>query len=540
MVYKLRILCDCSKLPIKVLLHHHKKTLINIELMKKFLLSILCLMLITSTINFTQAQDYVGSQSCETCHSEKYLDWEASGHPYKFSIIENNNPPTYPDHAVNFQGTWMDSLGDGTHSWADVAGVIGGFGWKARFVGTDGIIIGTAGSSFNDAGMGHNQFNFFGGEEHGWVNYETAHESKKYNYSCFKCHTTGGDTVGTWLPGVEGLGTFTEGGIGCEACHGPGSAHIASPTADNIDRVYEQVHLDNSVGGLSIGGEVQTSSTTSDDVTFMCGTCHNRSYTEPINSSGGFIKHHEQWDEFAATKHGSGNMSCTTCHDPHKGVLWGGEGIKMDCKTCHSTQESHTNHSAGAGCVDCHMPFAAKSGTKRGASGYQGDVRSHLWAITVDAETMFTDDSSAVKDDDERSASLSIHFACLGCHNADPDDDIPNKTLADAVVSAAEMHNATSISNIGERITVGLYPNPAVDQVQISYYLNNSENVSIKIFNATGQEVYSINNKFENAGTHVINWNGTNSFGEEVKAGVYFVNINTENSSQTSKLVLMK
>ncbi|MCK5464208.1 MAG: hypothetical protein KAI95_14370, partial [Bacteroidales bacterium] len=44
----------------------------------------------------------------------------------------------------------------------------GGYGWKARFVGTDGHLIGTAGSSFGDAGIGHNQINFYGGEDLGW------------------------------------------------------------------------------------------------------------------------------------------------------------------------------------------------------------------------------------------------------------------------------------------------------------------------------------------------------------------------------------
>jgi hypothetical protein len=86
----------------------------------------------------------------------------------------------------------MESLGDGSHTWADVAGVIGGYGWKARFVGTDGHLIGTAGSSFGDTRVGHNQFNFYGGEDHGWVDYHPGDE-KIYNYGCFKCHTTGGD-----------------------------------------------------------------------------------------------------------------------------------------------------------------------------------------------------------------------------------------------------------------------------------------------------------------------------------------------------------
>ena len=146
---------------------------------------------------------FVGSDACKGCHSSKYDDWSASGHPYKFSVIENDEAPVYPPEAVNFQSQWMENLGDGSHTWADIGGVIGGYGWKARFVGTDGHIVGTAGSSFS-TGLGHNQFNFFGGEDHGWVDYHPA-DVKIYNYGCFKCHTTGGDTTGTWLAGVDGL-----------------------------------------------------------------------------------------------------------------------------------------------------------------------------------------------------------------------------------------------------------------------------------------------------------------------------------------------
>ena len=92
--------------------------------------------------------EFVGSAACASCHQTKYADWVASGHPYKFTIITGGVAPTYPAEAVNFQDQYMDSLGDGSHTWDNIAGVIGGYGWKARFVGTDGHIVGTAESFF--------------------------------------------------------------------------------------------------------------------------------------------------------------------------------------------------------------------------------------------------------------------------------------------------------------------------------------------------------------------------------------------------------
>ena len=489
-----------------------------------------------ANMHVAMAATYVGSEECSGCHTEKYDDWVVSGHPYKFNVIENNEPPTYPPFVTNFEDSWMGGLGDGTQTWEDIAGVIGGFGWKARFVGKDGHLVGTAGSAYS-TGLGHNQINFYGGENHGWKDYHPG-DVKIYNYSCFKCHTTGGDTTGSWLAGVEGLGTFTEGGIGCESCHGPGSNHVAGPSSDNIDKVYEFAHLDNESGGLAIDGVVQTPNPDGNDVNFLCGTCHNRSYTNPINASGGFVKHHEQWDELTHTEHFEHDMTCITCHDPHKRTIWDGDGVTIACADCHNDQVTTTNHGAGATCIDCHMPYAAKSGTTRGESGFKGDVRSHLFKITVDDQSMFSEDGSVVRDDDERPASLSPAYTCLGCHNNDPDDNIPNKTLEEAIEGAKDMHGPDYIYN-PESIALQLYPNPSNGITNISFKLRKSGNVSIKVFNATGQVVYNIENDFL-AGNQTIKWNSESNTGAKMTSGYYFIKVTATNLSSIQKLVLIK
>lgn len=505
--------------------------------MRKILLLLAAVLIFGLNGNLLVAQDWVGSEACSGCHATKYNDWIQSGHPYKFTVIENNQPPVYPPEVINFQDEWMPNLGDGTHTWADVAGVIGGYGWKTRFVGQDGHVIGTAGSAYS-TGFGHNQFNFYGGENHGWVDYNPGDE-KIYNYSCFKCHTTGGTQEGTWLPAVEGLGTFTEQGIGCESCHGPGGDHIQSPSSSNIDLVYEFAHLDNDLGGLEVDGVVQTPDPNGNDVNFLCGTCHNRSYTDPINASGGFIKHHEQWDEFMATEHNAGGMDCNTCHDPHKRVIWEGDGIVMNCATCHDDQVSNTNHSASATCVDCHMPFAAKSGTTRGESGFKGDVRSHLFKIIPDTADMFVPNGSAVRDDDERPAALSPAFSCLGCHNDDPNDAIPDKTLEEAVAGAMEMHGPTGVSSL-QISQLGLYPNPSAGLVNITFDLERSQNTTLTIYDANGRIVFNQPAEFKSAGSHTIVWDGQQNNGSAAAVGYYFVQLNIGEISTVKKLVISK
>ena len=480
---------------------------------------------------------FVGSDACAGCHSDKYDDWVASGHPYKFTIIENGEAPVFPPEAINFQDQYMDSLGDGSHTWDNIAGIIGGYGWKARFVGKDGHIVGTANSGFS-TGLGHNQMNFFGGEDHGWVDYHPADE-KIYNYGCFKCHTTGGTTEGTWLEGVDGLGTFTEGGIGCEGCHGPGSEHIGGPSKNNIDRVYEFAHTDNSLGGLERYGTVQTPDPDGDDVNFLCGTCHNRGYTNKIDASGGFVKHHEQWDEMASTKHMDAGLTCNTCHNPHKRVIWDGDGIIKTCGECHSEQVATVNHGGGATCLDCHMPYAAKSGTKRGDSGFKGDVRSHLLKITTNTESMFTEDGSAVRDDDTRDASLSPAYSCLGCHNNDAGDGIPEKTLEQAAAGSIGMHSATRVEMVNE-LSLGIYPNPSTGPARISVNLPSSGQLNMSIYNASGQIVYSEWGKTYAQGTQEIYWDGKNNAGEDVTSGYYIVKVSAGSLSSVDKIVVMK
>ncbi len=481
---------------------------------------------------------FVGSAACSGCHSEKHDSWIASGHPYKFTVVEGGVAPTYPSESVNFQDTWMGELGDGSHTWNDVAGVIGGYGWKARFVGTDGHLIGTAGSAFS-TGAAHNQINFYGGENHGWADYHPG-DVKIYNYGCFKCHTTGGDTTGSWLAGVDDLGTFTEGGIGCEGCHGPGSEHIAGPNKDNIDKVYEFAHLDNAIGGLEIDGVVQEPDPAGNDINFLCGTCHNRDYKDPINVSGGFVKHHEQWDELMATKHVKAGLTCVTCHDPHKRTIWDGDGITKTCESCHPNQAATMNHSSEATCLDCHMPYAAKSGTKRGLSGFKGDVRSHLFKITADTASMFTEDGKWVRDDETRGASLSPAYACLGCHNDDPEDNIPEKTLEAAAAGAIGMHVDNTSVNTENELMLGIYPNPTQGPTHIRVNLPVSSEVVLSIYNTSGQIVYAESGKVYSQGIHVLSWDGKSNTGESVNSGYYLIKVSAGSLISVDKLILMK
>ncbi|GAW91796.1 multiheme C-type cytochrome [Calderihabitans maritimus] len=300
---------------------------------------------------------YVGSEKCTTCHSDKYNDFKVSGHPWKLKKAEvaKNNPLPLPKG----------------YSWDDISYVIGGYKWKARYMDKDGYIITTT-----EDGPGSNQYNMMVGS---WSDY---HAGEKLPYDCGKCHTTGYSEEGNQdgLPGI--VGTWAEPGIGCEACHGPGAEHVAA-------------------GGDKSKIKVDSSAA-------LCGQCHIRGEKEKIPAKGGFIQHHEQYNELLASPHK--NFDCTTCHDPHKKAEF---SITQDCASCHSdvneTFTGSTMQKVGVTCVSCHMPAATKSAVKLGP--YKGDVKTHLFRINTDpGASMFTEDGKYAKD------FVTLDFVCLQCH----------------------------------------------------------------------------------------------------------------------------
>ncbi|RME63258.1 MAG: hypothetical protein D6778_09865, partial [Nitrospirae bacterium] len=282
-----------------------------------------------------------------------------SGHPFKLMKAEFAKYRPLP-------------LPEG-YTWDDISYVIGGATKKARYIDKKGYII----TSAKDGSDLKTQYNLATGT---WSYY---HKGQKKPYTCGKCHTTGYKPEGH-QDGMEGIkGTWAFPGIQCEACHGPGGNHVK--TGDRSKIV---------VDGSSA----------------LCGKCHIRGKKDSIPAKGGFIRHHEQYNELLASPHKS--LNCVTCHNPHKKAEF---SIKRPCETCHSSQakafKGSTMQQVGVRCIDCHMPKATKSAVKFGP--YEGDVRTHLFKIntSADANMFYTKGSKTFA-----KGFVTVEFACLGCH----------------------------------------------------------------------------------------------------------------------------
>ncbi|MEM9645619.1 MAG: multiheme c-type cytochrome, partial [Planctomycetota bacterium] len=168
--------------------------------------------------------------------------------------------------------------------------------------------------------------------------------------------------------------TFSEIDVSCESCHGPGSLHVQLATGRSLFWDRNHGYALAKLKGEDATAQLET-----------CAPCHSRRAVLDDSFHGGDRYHdHYQLETLTeATYHDDGQIKdevyvfgsfvqskmyhkgirCTDCHDPHSLKLKhpGNE----TCTSCHQHAAgkydvpSHHHHepgTAGAMCVNCHMP----------------------------------------------------------------------------------------------------------------------------------------------------------------------------------------
>ena len=356
------------------------------------------------------ARGYVTTNVCKNCHITYFNELNNSGHPYKLNKVVGGKPPTYPHSDVP-----TPPPGALRADWGDIAYVIGGYGWKALFITADSGWIMTNAMDGVDV-----QYNLpradLGLRTATWSAYH-ATDTERKPYDCGACHTTGWQTFtengGVRQDGLPGMaGTWEETGIQCEECHAPGATHVATQNAADMT-------IDNSAA--------------------LCGRCHVRGDPAAIPVSGGFIRHHEQYNEMLQSPHD--DLSCNDCHDPHIGVKYGNAaagGVRTTCEDCHTGVT--LDHPVAVDCENCHMARATKSA--RAVHSFEGDVRTHLFRVNTDG-TKTKDDMWDATGGSVADPRLTLDFACYSCHK-DPITGegglFSSKTLTELAAAAADIH----------------------------------------------------------------------------------------------------
>ncbi|MEA3499769.1 MAG: T9SS type A sorting domain-containing protein, partial [Candidatus Marinimicrobia bacterium] len=84
------------------------------------------------------------------------------------------------------------------------------------------------------------------------------------------------------------------------------------------------------------------------------------------------------------------------------------------------------------------------------------------------------------------------------------------------------------------------FPNPFNNSTTIQYAYPYNFKINITIYNLLGKKVFTLINEKKLAGQYETTWNGKNSDGEIVPAGIYFYKTKLNNITKWKKMVFVK
>jgi hypothetical protein len=84
------------------------------------------------------------------------------------------------------------------------------------------------------------------------------------------------------------------------------------------------------------------------------------------------------------------------------------------------------------------------------------------------------------------------------------------------------------------------YPNPFNPSTTINFTVPKTANVKLVVYNTLGQNVRTLVNENVAQGQHSIVWNGRNDAGQILPTGLYFYHLQSDKTSITKKMLLVK
>ena len=357
-------------------------------------------------------KSYVTSEKCATCHLDRYDAWKTTLHS-KMLQDPKKNPSVILANldserirkdlaAIPNLKVPVDQLPIPKEE--DVVYVVGSQ-WKQRYMirNADGKLV-----------LAPIQYNT---ETNRWVNYnEDKWSTNLWIEQCGGCHATGVN--------IE-KDSFSETSVACEACHGPGSQHVAvSPQNLFAKRatIINPAKLTPAQGTEICGScHIRGKSTVDPKAAWPVGYTPSASlmrYFTPTSLAAGNENrhypneqskdHHQQYQDWKLSLHAMEGVSCTSCHDVHETSSMGLTRLQtkfpgsQSCAPCHimvNNNRAHSIHSFG-NCIGCHMPRIVKNAES-------GDMHSHTFKAILPRET--------VKDP-------RIANSCTACHQHAKDD----------------------------------------------------------------------------------------------------------------------
>ena len=260
------------------------------------------------------SQDYVGSAVCGKCHEAQFQSQSKTGHARAL----RRGQPTDPGPGSHAQ--WAFGAGVKARTWVSQTGeeTIAEHG-LSYYAATKSLAV-TPGHTTSADRI-----------------YRTF-DPVATALRCFRCHSTGPVTLTANFQIQP-----SEPGIHCEACHGPGRAHVESAGAEKIQNPKQLSSV---------------------QINVLCGACHRQAADLDDDtdwSNAWNVRHQPSYLHRAACfRNSNGALSCLTCHNPHEPLRTAAASYDAQCISCHP-QVTHTTQIASRSCVSCHMPQTVTS-----------------------------------------------------------------------------------------------------------------------------------------------------------------------------------
>ncbi len=362
----------------------------------------------TSQRSVSTNPDYVGAQTCAQCHQGEYELWRGSHHDLAMQhASEETVLADFGDKRFEYFGTssrffteedrfFVRTDGpDGKLHDYQVKYTFGVEPLQQYLVELDGGRLQALHLAWDTRPKeqgGQRWFHLYPDEKIDHA--DELHWTKlaqNWNHMCAECHSTN-LKKNFDLEANQFNTTWSEINVACEACHGPGSAHVAwankEPGWKKLNDKGFSVIFDERRGvSWGIDGNLTTARRSEQRETNKeietCARCHSRRsllsedyqhgkplmdthlpalLTAQLYHADGQVKDEVYvYGSFLQSKMFHKGVTCSDCHEPHSAKLRAtGNRVCTQChEPSHYNSTRHHFHGAdgeGSRCVSCHMP----------------------------------------------------------------------------------------------------------------------------------------------------------------------------------------
>jgi len=362
----------------------------------------------TATTEPPAPASYVGSAACRDCHADEYQRWQGSQHAVAMqvadeqSVLGDFSGVRYRNRGVTSEffrrdGQFMVRTDGPDGKLADFQ-VRHTFGvqplqqYLIELPGGRVQALSIAWDARPKEQGGQRWFHLYPNERIDHTDeLHWTQRQQNWNFMCSDCHST--DVRRNYDPATDTFATqWSEVTVGCEACHGPGSRHVAlaqkvanggpGSAADGLTVALDERRGASWVIDPVTGRAARTVPRSTSKELDVCAQCHARrgQFSNDYHPGEPFMDHYLpallaqglyhpdgqqldevfNWGSFLSSRMHEKGVTCGDCHDPHGGKLHApGNAV---CAQCHAAgkfdapaHHFHESGTAGAACAACHM-----------------------------------------------------------------------------------------------------------------------------------------------------------------------------------------